>query len=164
MNSIRKTDSKSGQLNSTTALPISTQSPNATSSLVPSAQTNQPNDIVPIVLSVLIPFTVIVVCLLLYLYFRYRKRESRQDKKGGFSVEGILDKVFHYLIFLQRYICIVDYEPAADDELKLRIGDTVVLELLFNDGWGKGKNSKVYVNYRKQRRRGHTADILPKSI
>ena len=40
----------------------------------------------------------------------------------------------------RRYIVVSDYEPSANDELKLRQGDTVVLDLLFSDGWAKGKN------------------------
>ncbi|KNC96946.1 hypothetical protein, variant [Spizellomyces punctatus DAOM BR117] len=40
----------------------------------------------------------------------------------------------------KRYTVAHDYEPAADDEVHLRVGDIVRLSLLFNDGWAKGIN------------------------
>ncbi|TPX66854.1 hypothetical protein SpCBS45565_g04185 [Spizellomyces sp. 'palustris'] len=40
----------------------------------------------------------------------------------------------------KRYTVAHDYEPAADDEVHLRVGDIIRLSLLFNDGWAKGIN------------------------
>eukprot|EP00842_Homolaphlyctis_polyrhiza_P000615 jgi/Hompol1/1554/HPOL_005634-RA len=50
------------------------------------------------------------------------------------DVGTILDK---------KFIVTTDYEPSASDELRLRVGDSIVLDLLFNDGWAKGKNEST---------------------
>ncbi|KAL5033781.1 hypothetical protein RTP6_001699 [Batrachochytrium dendrobatidis] len=50
------------------------------------------------------------------------------------GVGAILEKAF---------IVTTDYEPCASDELRLRVGDSIVLDLLFNDGWAKGKNEST---------------------
>jgi hypothetical protein len=31
----------------------------------------------------------------------------------------------------------MEYQPTASDEVKLSVGDIVILDLLFNDGWAK---------------------------
>ncbi|KAJ1334739.1 hypothetical protein BSLG_007894 [Batrachochytrium salamandrivorans] len=43
-------------------------------------------------------------------------------------------------ILEKKFVVTTDYEPSASDELRLRVGDSIVLDLLFNDGWAKGKN------------------------
>ncbi|KAI8822491.1 uncharacterized protein EV422DRAFT_524190 [Fimicolochytrium jonesii] len=52
---------------------------------------------------------------------------------GPFSpnVSSVLEK---------RYVVAHAYDAAADDEISLRVGDHVRLNLLFNDGWAKGVN------------------------
>ncbi|KAJ3184372.1 hypothetical protein HDU85_001677 [Gaertneriomyces sp. JEL0708] len=53
------------------------------------------------------------------------------DGAGALNVASVLEK---------RYLVAHQYEPAADDEILLRVGDVVRLSLLFNDGWAKGVN------------------------
>ncbi|KAI9009773.1 hypothetical protein BC832DRAFT_386552 [Gaertneriomyces semiglobifer] len=43
----------------------------------------------------------------------------------------------------KRYVVAHDYQPAADDEIRLTSGDVVRLHLLFNDGWAKGINEST---------------------
>ncbi|KAI9101717.1 hypothetical protein DFS34DRAFT_427647 [Phlyctochytrium arcticum] len=43
----------------------------------------------------------------------------------------------------KRYVVAHDYQPAADDEVNLRVGDIIHLSLLFNDGWAKGTNEST---------------------
>ncbi|KAJ3056185.1 hypothetical protein HK097_007791 [Rhizophlyctis rosea] len=50
---------------------------------------------------------------------------------GAISLASVLEK---------QYIVMHDYEPQADDEIRLRVGDYIRLSLLFNDGWAKGMN------------------------
>ncbi|KNC99156.1 uncharacterized protein SPPG_05413 [Spizellomyces punctatus DAOM BR117] len=50
---------------------------------------------------------------------------------GTLNVTSVLEK---------KYVVRHDYEPAAEDEIKLTVGDRIRLDLLFNDGWAKGTN------------------------
>ncbi|KAI8923316.1 hypothetical protein BC831DRAFT_471665, partial [Entophlyctis helioformis] len=43
-------------------------------------------------------------------------------------------------ILERKFVVTTEYEPSASDELRLHVGDVIVLDLLFNDGWAKGKN------------------------
>jgi hypothetical protein len=76
-----------------------------------------------------------IICLCIFVYI-YRQTSAAQEltdstKKRPLSPVDVLNK---------RYICIRDYTPIASDEVQLVVGDIVVLDLLFNDGWAKGKN------------------------
>ncbi|KAI8817502.1 uncharacterized protein EV422DRAFT_540918 [Fimicolochytrium jonesii] len=50
---------------------------------------------------------------------------------AGLSVASVLEK---------NYVVRHDYQPAAEDEVQLKVGDRIRLDLLFNDGWAKGTN------------------------
>ncbi|TPX55368.1 hypothetical protein PhCBS80983_g05371 [Powellomyces hirtus] len=53
---------------------------------------------------------------------------------GLVNVSSVLEK---------RYVVAHPYQPAADDEIQLNVGDVVRLSLLFNDGWAKGYNETL---------------------
>ncbi|KAI8897288.1 hypothetical protein BC833DRAFT_565938 [Globomyces pollinis-pini] len=82
-------------------------------------------------------FGLLLFLLLTFLaYFILSKRISNGGfgiiaKPGSKKPSDVLDK---------RYIVIMDYTPVASDEVAMQVGDIVVLDLLFNDGWAKGKN------------------------
>ncbi|KAI9088722.1 hypothetical protein DFS34DRAFT_640287 [Phlyctochytrium arcticum] len=50
---------------------------------------------------------------------------------SALSVASVLEK---------KYVVRHNYEPAADDEIRLTVGEPIRLDLLFNDGWAKGTN------------------------
>jgi hypothetical protein len=117
--------------------PTQTQSPGVTVTQTSTPeQSSAPNHTLEIALGVALPLLFILLVILGFLYLRKSRNAKRTKKDSSVSnVAQILDK---------RYICIVDFEPVASDELKLRAGDVVVLDLLFNDGWSKGKNGMIW--------------------
>lgn len=76
------------------------------------------------VLLVLLIVSSVLVALVL-AWWIYRQKTKR-------------DSVGHFLE--KRFIVTLDYDPVAPDELALKVGQVVVLDLLFNDGWAKGRN------------------------
>ncbi|KAJ3155761.1 hypothetical protein HDU86_004230 [Geranomyces michiganensis] len=50
---------------------------------------------------------------------------------AGLSVTSVLEK---------KYVVRHEYQPAAEDEVQLKVGDRIRMDLLFNDGWAKGTN------------------------
>jgi hypothetical protein len=117
--------------------PTQTQSPGVTGTQTSTPeQSSASNHTLEIALGVALPLLFILLVILGFLYLRKSRNAKRTKKDSSVSnVAQILDK---------RYICIVDFEPVASDELKLRAGDVVVLDLLFNDGWSKGKNGMIW--------------------
>ncbi|KAI8914331.1 hypothetical protein EDD86DRAFT_244543 [Gorgonomyces haynaldii] len=98
----------------------STKSPEQSPTSVPTGQSETPSDKKDdstrnILLGVLIPIGVIALAVGGFFVYKRQKKEAPET-----SVGQILDK---------RYVVIVDYHPVASDELELRQGDVVVLDL-----------------------------------
>ncbi|KAI8903694.1 hypothetical protein DFJ77DRAFT_323589 [Powellomyces hirtus] len=53
---------------------------------------------------------------------------------AGLSVASVLEK---------KYVVRHEYQPAAEDEVQLKVGDRIRMDLLFNDGWAKGTNEST---------------------
>ncbi|KAI8846289.1 hypothetical protein BC829DRAFT_398865 [Chytridium lagenaria] len=43
----------------------------------------------------------------------------------------------------KRFECTTKYEPRLEDEVTLRVGDVVVVERMYNDGWAFGTNETL---------------------
>ncbi|KAJ3279347.1 hypothetical protein HK104_001541 [Borealophlyctis nickersoniae] len=81
------------------------------------------------------------------LFYRRRKARATPPTSGKAAEEGAgnalmrnADTLNVVSVLEKKYVVQHAYEPAAQDELKLQVGDSVKLDLLFNDGWAKGIN------------------------
>jgi hypothetical protein len=107
--------------------------PTPTQSLIDSTVAPNTPSGIPIGAIVGIVFATIFViaCCLLFGYWVFVRRKSNQDPGSKLERKPTLN------VLEKKYIVIMEYQPTASDEVKLSIGDIVILDLLFNDGWAK---------------------------
>jgi hypothetical protein len=92
------------------------------------------------IIGIVLSFVFILACALLFAYWMYaRRQKSKQNNQSILErkptgANNVLEK---------RYIATLDYQPTASDEVKLQVGDIVILDLLFNDGWAKVNKTNV---------------------
>ncbi|KAI9093038.1 hypothetical protein DFS34DRAFT_631377 [Phlyctochytrium arcticum] len=69
------------------------------------------------------------------VFYRHRRKPIAKDASLlPTTITSVLER---------RYRVTHMYQPAADDEIALHMGDVVRLSLLFNDGWAKGMNEST---------------------
>jgi hypothetical protein len=111
---------------SSTSTPTPTQSFDKSIPNTPSNPGLSLGAIIGIVISVIF----VLACGMLFGYWIFVRRRhsgSKLERKPTHA-NNVLEK---------KYIVTLDYQPTASDEVKLAVGDIVVLDLLFNDGWAK---------------------------
>jgi hypothetical protein len=74
----------------------------------------------------IIVFGLAVLCIFVFIF--YYRAITASKLIGPLIQSNAPDK---------RYIVIEEYVPIASDEIRLKLGDVVVLDMLFNDGWAK---------------------------
>ena len=125
-NSLAKvTPSKSSFVVSSTNVKLA---PTSTSSIVTHTNESQSN----LAIAISIPIIVVFIALIALLVYRRSKTAARNsDKRLILQLDSAanIDSILH-----QRFQVVADYIPAAFDELQLRTGDTISIDIMFNDG------------------------------
>ncbi|KAJ3054738.1 hypothetical protein HK097_000985 [Rhizophlyctis rosea] len=130
----------------TTVTSTSTASatPTTTSNTQPKSSTNTGAIIGGVVAAL-----IVLGAILAFLIMRRRKAQNSPSSSSSTALgknaeEGASLKPNDTLnvvsVLEKKYVVQHAYEPAAEDEIRLQPGESVKLDLLFNDGWAKGTN------------------------
>ncbi|KAJ3182828.1 hypothetical protein HDU85_002431 [Gaertneriomyces sp. JEL0708] len=74
-------------------------------------------------------------------------RSSGKAQEEGLSMAGASSSTLNAAnvasVLEKKYVVKHEYQPVAEDEIKLSVDDRIRLDLLFNDGWAKGVNEST---------------------
>ncbi|KAI9001617.1 hypothetical protein BC832DRAFT_133286 [Gaertneriomyces semiglobifer] len=72
---------------------------------------------------------------------------SGKAQEEGLSMAGASSSTLNAAnvasVLEKKYVVKHEYQPVAEDEIKLSLDDRIRLDLLFNDGWAKGVNEST---------------------